>query len=81
MDANLGGILALVAGVALWAILWIRVRAYEALAVEKSIVRVQAANRAVESLNLRLAPLNDELGTHGERRKRRQGKKHSRRRS
>lgn len=52
------GVVAVVLGVAFVAILWVRTRAFEALAVEESASRIEVTRGAIDAINERLSLLN-----------------------
>lgn len=58
MDANLAGVVAAVLGVAFVAILWVRTRAFEVLAVEQSASRIEATRQAIDAIDERLSSLS-----------------------
>ncbi|MFV1979573.1 MAG: hypothetical protein ACC655_00325 [Rhodothermia bacterium] len=81
MDVNLGGVIILVLGVAFVAILWVRARAFEVLAVEQSESRIEATLRAIDTFDERLSSQSDVRVTRSGSRRRRRGRKTRRRNS
>ena len=79
MDVNPGGVVVVVLEVALLAILWVRVRAFEALVGEQSAMRVEATRRAIDMMDERRSePKNDGATRSGGRRRRKSSKSRKR---
>ena len=79
MDVDPGGVVVVVLEVALLAILWVRVRSFEAIVGEQSAIRIDAIRRSIDTMDGRRIAPNGKAAARSSGRRRRKSRKRGRR--